>query len=247
MWILPYFNVAFTDEYVDIWCNHTLQEVYDIKNALRGTLLLGITRGSGNHYLRFFDNFLEYSGSLITNNYYGDYMRFLETPYIDDALGIIVRALEEVVKDKSYYLNVSSSEVNITKLDRNLMAKKISVSNYTGNTGRIRFTSKGERSVSIFELRNYVPINNRNFTVNSSYTEDPWIIQTRGYVEFFEDGSIELLYFDENGDIADRPTIIFADGTTDVPPDRFPRLFHRSTIMYKMCMCVLCTRVSVYY
>ena len=228
MWILPYQNLAFPEEYVNIWCRYNKEEVYILKKALRGTLMLGISEGMGPereiHVRHFHEEAFRITGDAV----YLQHNNFIDTAYIHDSLHVIADALHKLVKAKAVEQNVTEENIEIVEEDRIALAYKLrSLAFFGGVTGNVSFTEFGERTVSQVDLRNFVPIDNGNFTVNTSLDEDPWVIQTRGCLEVHADGQIELTYFDKDGNISDIPTIVFLDGTTNIPRDRPYRVYVR--------------------
>jgi len=52
----PYSSVIFLDDYVNLWCIYTQKEAFPIKNALRGSLVIGIIEGFGKDYENYTSN-----------------------------------------------------------------------------------------------------------------------------------------------------------------------------------------------
>lgn len=229
VWILPYHDVVFPEEYANVWCHYSNETIFKLKNALRGSLLLGISEGMGPEHEHFLTDFHKEAFRITGDDIYLRHQLFLQTPYIHDSLHVIADALDELVNGKAAKLNVTAEQIEIVAGDRSLLAHQLrNLAFYGGVTGNVSFTQFGRRLVSQVDLRNFVPIDNANFSVNTSLTEDPWKVQIRLCLEILTDGQINLFYFDENGNRSKVPTIVFHDGTTNVPLDRPYRIFVRS-------------------
>lgn len=229
VWILPYHNVIFPEEYTNMWCRYSSEAVYKLKNALKGSLLLGISEGTGPEREEFLASFHNEASHITGDDVYLHHRHFLQTPYIHDSLHVITDALDELIQGKAIEQNVMGEQVEIVAGDRKHFTHKLrNLAFYGGVTGNVSFTRFGKRMVSQVDLRNFVPIENANFSVNTSLTEDPWTIQVRACLEILADGKITVVYFDESGNRSKVRTIIFHDGTTNVPLDRPYRIFVRS-------------------
>ena len=229
VWILPYHNIVFPEEYANVWCRYSSEAVYRLKNALRGSLLLGISEGTGPEHKEFLNSFHQEAFRITGDDIYLHHRHFLQTPYIHDSLHVIADALDELVKGKATKQNVTEEQVKIVAGDRSLFTHKLrSLAFFGGVTGNMSFTEIGRRMVSQVDLRNFVPVNNANFSVNTSLTENPWTVEVRACLEVLADGQIKVAYMDENGNISEVPTIVFHDGTTNIPLDRPYRIFRRS-------------------
>ena len=195
--------------------------------------MLGISEGMGPERDKYRDHFHEEAFNITGDDIYVHHRNFMQTAYIHDSLHVISDALDKLVKAKAVKQNLTVEQIEITMEDRSLLTDKLrSLAFFGGITGNVSFTKFGRRKVSQVDLRNFVPIDNTNFSVNTSLIENPWIVQTRGCLEVFADGRIELVYLDENGNILKVPTIVFHDGTTNIPLDRPYRVFVRSELIY---------------
>lgn len=224
-----YSNIAFPEEYVNLWCSYTPEEVYKLKQALRGSMMLGISDGTGQEREEYIQKFINEAIRITGSNIYAFHRHFIQTAYIHDSLAVVANALDVLVKEKARTQNISEDSVRLTMADRDLLADQLRNLNFSvGLTGNISFTQSGRRRVSLVDLRNFVPIENADFSINTSLFEDPWRVQTRACLEVLQTGHIYLVYFDENMTVSETPTIIFPDGTTNPPLDRPFRIFVRS-------------------
>jgi hypothetical protein len=222
--------VLFPEEYTNVWCHYSSEAIFKLKNALRGSLLLGISEGTGPERELFLTSFHEEAFRITGDDIYLYHRPFIQTPYIHDSLHVIADALDELVNGKAIKQNVAVEQIEIVAEDRSLFAQKVkNLAFYGGVTGNVSFTQFGRRMVSQVDLRNFVPIDNVNFSVNTSLAENPWKVQIRLCLEILADGKTNnLFYFDENGNRSKVPTIVFHDGTTNIPLDRPYRIFVRS-------------------
>ena len=231
VWILPYHNVVFPEEYADVWCRYNNEDVYRLKNALSGSLLLGISEGTGPEREEYLTSFHREAFHITGDDVYLHHRHFLQTPYIHDSLHVIADALDKLIKGKATNQNLTEEQIEIVAGDRSFLAHKLrNLAFFGGITGNVSFTEFGRRMVSQVDLRNFVPIDNANFSVNTSRTENPWTVQVRACLEILADGQISLVYLDENENRSEVPTIIFHDGTTNIPLDRPYRIFTRSKL-----------------
>ena len=191
--------------------------------------MLGISDGTGQEREEYIQKFITEAIRITGSNIYGLHRHFIQTTYIHDSLAVVANALDTLVKEKAYMQNISEDSVRLTMVDRVFLADHLRNVNLTnGLTGNISFTQFGRRKVSLVDLRNFVPIENADFSINTSLSEDPWRVQKRACLEVLRTGHIYVVYFDENRTVSEIPTIIFPDGTTNPPLDRPFRIFVRS-------------------
>lgn len=230
VWIFPYSSVIFPDDYVNLWCNYTQEEAYTIKNALRGSLSIGIIEGFGEAYNNYTNKFAAMAEELTGDGASYEMQRqFLQTTYVHDTVGVLTDALNKLVETKASQLNVPASHINITSADRNDLTQSLLNASYNGLTGHISFTRSGKRYDPLYAIRNFVPVNN-TFQENNSLELDPWVVQIRGCLVLGLNRN-DIQYIDENGMLSTEPTIIYADGTNMIPPDRPNRIYIRSKLL----------------
>lgn len=229
MWIYPYFDVRFPDSYDNLWCGFSDEQVFVIKNALRGSLLLGLHMGIGENFETFLEKFPTFAREIIPSaSNYCHNVQFIHTTYVLDCVIMAASVLNTAVESKSQKTNTSISDIQITQADHNilveeLLQKKIKL----GITGPLSFNDKGKRRVKLFAIMNFVPVNNSNFSVKNAVAENPWSLQTRGVLKEI-DGNVTIMFITSDGRRSHEPTIIFPDGTTNIPPDHPFRFFYRS-------------------
>lgn len=229
VWIYPYFDVTFPDSYVNLWCGFSDEQVFVIKNALRGSLLVGVHKGIGDTYEKFLDNYPSIVSQVTPfASEECHSVRFVHTPYMHDCIVMAAAALNGVVEAKLHETNTSISDIQVTQSDRDLLAKKLSQMEIPdGITGPLSFTEEGNRRVVSFAIMNFVPVDNSNFSVSSAVEVNPWSLETRAVLKK-EYNNVSILFFTSEGEESSDSTIIFADGTSNIPPHRPFHLFYRS-------------------
>ncbi len=228
VWIYPYTAFPFPDGYPNLWCERAPHEVYELKNILKGSFSIGITRGFGTQYNEFIDNFPE-TAERITGDF-NKHEQFLTTAYAYDSAMALTNTLEHLVKQKADRLSINVSSVTITKDDRLNLAAILRNTTNDGLTGKINFAPKGDhRRESIYTIRNLVPVSS-DFTVNNSKEFSPWLVEIRARIVHGED-EIQLFYLDGNGTEVEGVSFVFADGTSRVPSDTPYRPLKRSELL----------------
>ena len=210
-----------------MWCNFTQQEVFTIKNTLRGSLSIGIHEGFGKDYREYLNNFQTFAEEITgERSIYESNRRFLHTAYAYDSIKVYANALDSLIEERVNETFLPSIQINITSTDRIALAEVLSKSTIEGVTGKIRFSENSQRADLVYAVRNFVPKDN-GFNVNNSLSLDPWVVQVRGWLKIGMDPP-ELKYLDENQSVSDTITIVFSDGSHSIPPDRPRQFFVRS-------------------
>ena len=211
------------------------EEIFTIKNALRGTLVIGPNKGMGKRYDEFIADF-PIEAEQISAGLGEDFKKrelFIQTPYISDSILTIAQAMDALVKSKANESDLELGNVTILREDTLLLSRKLSEVHVTeGITGEISFTSSGERSFSLFEIRNFVPIENTNFSLQTVHDENPWEIKRKGLVKTGK-GGMQILHYSDDGNLSTSSTVVFADGTTNIPPDHPHRVYIRGMVAAK--------------
>lgn len=228
-WIYPYYDIAFPESYTDLWCGFSNEEVLTIKSALSGSLLVGLARGIGEKYQNFTGTFPSVVSSISpTSADECRQIRFTHTTYLHDSVLVAATALDNVVKLKAQEANIPLKDVQVLQSDFNLTVNQLHQTVVpNGITGRLSFTSTGKRQGSSFQIRNFVPVRNSNFSVDTAVVENPWVLQTRGLLQEQDDQSVVILFYTADGEESNVSTIIFSDGTSNIPLDYPFRLFIR--------------------
>lgn len=223
-WIYSYHNIIFPDNYPDIWCGFTSEEITIIKNALRGSLLVGLDQGSGDVYQEFVADYSEIAEEVSgLSRKMCTKPQFIHTAYIHDSIEILAQAMDNLVKFKAREYNQSLGEVQIGRKSHSLLTQFL-LQAYVDDhvtTGPISFTSDRKRAISSFVIRNFVP------TANFSAKENPFSLQIKGMVRGNKT-NFYFTFFADNGTTSNTSTVIFSDGTTNIPPDHPYRIYIRS-------------------
>jgi hypothetical protein len=219
--------VNFPEIYVDLFCGFSNEQVFAIKNALQGTMLLGLHKGIGVQYEKFQEIYPTFVNTPSASEECQG-VRFIRTSYIHDGVLTAATALDAVVESKFHNANVSISDIQITRSDQTLLAEKLFQTDIPGGiTGPLSFTRKGIRKTVSFAIVNFVPVENLNFSVSNATTEDPWSLQTRAVMKK-ELSNVTITFFTSDGEESNQSTIIFADQTSNIPSDTPFRIFYRS-------------------
>ena len=90
VWIFPYFGAIFPDNYQDsnLWCGYTSEEVHTIKNALKGSMSIGISEGFQERFNSFDERFVDFAGKVTGyRETYQQNHQFQQTSLIYDMAG----------------------------------------------------------------------------------------------------------------------------------------------------------------
>ena len=90
VWIYPYFGVVFPDSYCPriIWSRYSDEDTFAIKNALRGTISIGVSNGIGQKRKSFEEDFVEFAEKVTGfGNIYKDHHRYSQTYFVHDLVG----------------------------------------------------------------------------------------------------------------------------------------------------------------
>ena len=229
VWIYPYFDVSFPDSYENLWCGFSNDQIFAIKNALRGSLLLGLHKGLGVNFGTFLEKFPTYAREITPSaSKHCQNVQFIHTTYVLDCVIIAASVLNTVVESKSRETNTPISDIEITQADHNLLVNELQQKAIKrGVTGPLGFDDEGNRRVRLFAIMNFVPVDNSNFSVKNAVAENPWSLQIRGVLKE-EDGNVSIVFLKSDGRKSNKSTIIFPDGTTNIPPDHPFHISYRS-------------------
>lgn len=225
VWIYLYNNI---EDFDHAWTSFSQEEVYVIKTALRGSLKIGLSEGSGTEYQAFADNFSNTSKVITGRDDYSQFQKpLLHTAYAYDAAHLTALALHDTIQKKAEQFNQQERDISISTNDTRMIRDSMTTITFNGFTGNVSINNQGRRAHSNCVIKNFVPIDSM-FAVNTSLTLNPWVVQNRAYVEVGVTGTIAIHYINENGSASEDSTIVFADGTTNIPPGRPFRFYERS-------------------
>ena len=203
-----------------------------IKNALRGSIVIGLNKGFGDKYEDFLRDYASIAEEIATSHTEQcTDAEFIQTAYFHDSVYIVAMAMHHLVNTKAQTSNTSHEEVQIGRNDHGLLTQLlIQAELQDAVTGRVSFTNTRKRDTSLFVIRNFVPrTEDFNFSSDVAFTEDPWTLKTKGVVE--SDGvQFKLTFYTSTGEESNISTVIFADGTTNVPSDQPTRIYIRSML-----------------
>ncbi len=135
-------------------------------------------------------------------------------------------SFETLVRDKAIRLGVPESDVVINYDDRSELSLILhdALLHSDATAGNLSFNEQGNRKITYITVRNFVPIEGNNFSVNTSRSLSPWVVQVRGTLTNNPDEStvFKFKFYNENGTYVedDQSSIVFASGTTIPPLDQ---------------------------
>lgn len=189
---------------LDTCCNFTTEERRNIGRGLRGSLVVLPTAGyRGGVSCGVSDNVTHMEG------------------YAADAVTLHAIASETALRRKALdEEGASYTDIAIDNTDYRLLTKQLLNTSFIGCTGRVQFSSTCSRTSDVFEVLNFV----QDEEGGGGEGNHPL---TRGYV-VVDEGKGILRFVDDNGTMVNQSTVVFHDGTTDVPPYRPKHYYYRS-------------------
>lgn len=205
-WVLPFYCPAFREKLDKYFKTlFTPDEVRRIKYELRGSFVI--------YPIEKFD----YNDQRIIpdNNIY-----IRNEGYLSDAVTLHALAAESFLQEKAERLNVSLSGVQIYRsADKQELVEKLSNLSFIGYTGKVSFDRYCNRQSNIFKIVNFVPSGNMSVTR-----------EIRGYI--MNDKNSDSIYFCyANGTVSEQSTLVFQDGTTNIPSDFTERRYTRCKML----------------
>ena len=190
---------------------------------------MGLSTGIGKKYDHFIRRFPHLARRVTTSC--GEECqrpRFIHTFYLHDMITVLAKVLNTVVTETANRLGITQQEVELVRNDSKLIVEKLREIHLLDSvTGQIQFTKNGKRNAFLFDIKNFVPINNSNFSVDTAVMEDPWVVQRRGTMTMHTDNNITFTFYTSDGKISNSSTVIFADGTTNIPFDHVVHFYIR--------------------
>ena len=129
--------------------------------------------------------------------------------------------------------------VNVSFDDRRTLASilhRVVLQSPEAVAGNLSFIDNGHRESTFISVRNFVPIENSNFSVNSSQSFSPWVVQVRACImnRPADKSVFEFEFFDENGTSLgpDQSFVVFPSGSTTVPSGKPYRPFRRGDLLF---------------
>ena len=149
--------------------------------------------------------------------------------YIDDAIKLLAIAGDSFLRKKANETGTALRETSITWSDSPEYGRQIAVTSFTGKTGEIGFGSDMVRNMSVFRFNNILSCHYMNESGRTGCN-----ISCIGEIyKGTNDSVCEVKFFDENSTtgFTKQSTIVFSDGTKDIPPDSLSKFFNRSELV----------------
>ena len=144
--------------------------------------------------------------------------------YINDAIKLLAIAADSFLHKKANETGTALNETSITWSDSPEYGRQAAATSFTGRTGEISFGSSMIRNMSFFRFNNILGchyINESGTVCNISCIGEIYNgVQCK--VKFFDDNSIS--------GFTNRSTVVFSDGTRDIPSDTLKKYFNRSEL-----------------
>ncbi len=148
--------------------------------------------------------------------------------------GILGWSLQTLVQEKAILLNTTESMVNVSFEDRRTLASilhRTVLQSPEAVAGNLSFIDNGHSETTFISIRNFVPIESSNFSVNTSRNVMPWVVQVRACItnQPADMTVFDFVFFDENGTSLgpDQSSIVFPSGSTAVPSGKPFREYRR--------------------
>lgn len=202
VWILPFFSQSFNiDLYFRIY-NFTSEEIKIIKTALKGTVVINPvkTRDFKLTGLKKHDRVADTQG------------------YLADAVTLQALAADNSLQEKASLSGQNICDITLQRTDYNLISRNLLNTYFAGYTGQVDFNKQCNRVTNTFTILNLVPSNDS--------TSTPYRVETRGHI-YTSPGDVKVIFRHSNGTVSANSTLVFRDGTTDVPLDNIKRIYIR--------------------
>ena len=146
--------------------------------------------------------------------------------YIDDAVKLLAIAADRFLRKKANETGMALKETSITWSDNPEYGRQAAATSFIGRTGEISFGNGTVRNMSVFRFNNIIGCQH----MNESGTTDCNISCIGEIYKGVDESQCKIKFFDENSatGFTKRSTVVFSDGTKDIPSDSLRRYFHRS-------------------
>lgn len=201
-WILPYYCPSFSKVYERIFSKYFKPaEIKRIEFELRGSIVIHPAERFKNEDSRIISGFQSWG--------------LRSAGYILDALTYEVITAEKVLNAKAKRLNVSVSQVPLKSADKVKLTTTFLNTSFYGETGTVLFSKECNRLTNIFNILNFIP------------TETGLIHHHIAGLIIQGPSNNSILYLHNNGTLSGGSTLIFNDGTSNIPADYKKKLFTR--------------------
>ena len=178
------------------------RDSYRVYYGLKGSISIVLAEGYGikhQHFRSLMKSLITQEGYSIKN--YHSYS-LLTASYVAETASVLIKALHYMITEQKW--NTSLVRLAMRRF------QQLSIK-HDGITGSLAMNSdKGEKS-STFVIYNIIP---------SLKDEASSLVQPRAYI-FHDQSTMYIQYIDVDGVNSSKPTIVYADGTTN-PPQSIP-------------------------
>lgn len=158
--------------------------------------------------------------------------------YLSDAMTLSSHAAHSYFIQKAESLGQSVSNTTLERGDIDIMRSYLLKQSLKGCTGFVQFNSHCSRVSNLVAIYNIVPLS----ITNSTGVEIPWLVEKRAFI-FTTPKNYSVEFWYPNGTQSHVNTLVFYDGTQNIPSDRIPRSYYRGdqgqTACDKMCPLLL--------
>lgn len=202
VWILPFFSSSFSIERYFRIFKSTSEDIKIIKTALKGTIVIKPVKTS-------VFNLTGLKKHDLTADTQG---------YLADAITLQALAANNSLQEKASLTGQNISDTTLQRTDYNLISRNLLNTSFGGCTGQVDFNQQCNRVANTFTILNFVPSNDG--------TSTPYTVERRGHIYTSPD-NVEVIFCQSNGTISAKSTLVFRDGTADVPLDHIKRIYIR--------------------
>lgn len=138
--------------------------------------------------------------------------------YLADSITLQALAANSSLQEKASLSGQNISHTTLQRTDYKLISRNVLNTSFAGYTGQVDFNQECNRVANTFTILNVVPSNED--------TSTPYTVERRGHIYTGPD-DIKIIFCQSNGTISGDSTLVFRDGTTNIPLDHIKRLYIR--------------------
>lgn len=139
--------------------------------------------------------------------------------YLQDSIKLLALAADSFLRKKARETNMLLNETIIVPSDDQEYGRQVAATSFNGKTGQIAFSNNSTvRQTSVFRIVNIFSCNNSNGSEYINTCNSVCVGQVDGQM---------VRFFDTNSStgFTNISTIVFSDGTKDIPSDCLQRYF----------------------
>ena len=230
VWIYPYHShlCGWEQELVQKLrcCNFTDEDVAIVQEALRGSIILS---HSCSMHPKGADDSPQCSLPCLEGACGHNYLK--------DAITLSARAGHSYLIHKAESLGQSVPNISFDAEDAGAMRSHLLRQAFCGCTGFVQFNSRCSRVSNLAAIYNFVPVSSHG----GIRLENPWKIENRAFI-FTTPENYNIEFWHPNGSRSIRSTLVFYDGTQNIPLDEIPRPYYRgneNSIVYHHVYCLI--------